>query len=97
MNVQKKIDRDGYDAIVRSEVANELLNEAKGRLIERLYAIEGSNPQLEADLQARMAHIHSIQQALDCNDVAATESVIAEWKGRLSNGDALFLDQLVAA
>lgn len=82
---------DGYEATIRAELANEFLNEAKGRIITALHEEDNSNERT-TDLTARLAHIHGLQQALNCNDLPAIEATIAEWRARLNTADALFLD-----
>ena len=87
---------DPYLAIVRTEVATELLNSARALIYERIYQLEDGS---EADrqeanrLDAKAADLYRLLRSLNVQDQAGIDRVIAQW-GPLVSSETLFWPEL---
>lgn len=72
---------DAYSLVVRAEVASELLNSARARLMERIYEIEGQHGTARSGeagcLEACERELFALQRSLDYRDNSHVEAVIA--------------------
>ncbi|WP_288972087.1 hypothetical protein [uncultured Mesorhizobium sp.] len=78
-----------YDAIVRVEIAIEILNQARAIVTARVYELEASDSEAAEALRSRRRELIALQQSLTVADRASVESVIALW-GPLVKDDARF-------
>ena len=78
-----------YDAIVRAEIAIEILNQARAIVTARVYELEASDPDAAEALRSRLRELIALQQSLTVADRASVESVIALWGPRVRD-DARF-------
>lgn len=75
-------DADPYHAIVRAEVAMEIINGARTLVEDRLYAIEESphpDEQKAARLNAMGARLYALLRTIDYRKPAQVEDVIRRW------------------
>ncbi len=78
-----------YDAIVRAEIAIEILNRARAIVTARVYELEGSDPDAADALRSRRRDLIALQQNINVADSDVVEDVIALWGPRVKN-DARF-------
>jgi hypothetical protein len=78
-----------YDAIVRAEIAIEILNQARAIVTARVYELEASDPDAAEALRSRRRELIALQQSITVADREAIENVITFWGPRVK-GDARF-------
>lgn len=72
------------DAIVRAELAIEIMNQARGLVSERVAAIEATDPAGAEALRAKRRVLLSVQNRIRVGD-PEVEAVIAEWGPRVKD------------
>lgn len=77
------------DAIVRAELAIEIMNQARGLVSERVAAIEANDPAGAEALRAKRLELLAVQNRIRVGDSEQIEAVIAEWGPRVKDA-ALF-------
>ncbi|CAK7260951.1 MULTISPECIES: hypothetical protein [unclassified Shinella] len=78
-----------YDAIVRAEIAIEILNQARSIVTARVYEIEDTDPDAAEMLRSRRRDLIALQQSINVTDRDSVEDVIALWGPRVKD-DARF-------
>lgn len=78
-----------YDAIVRAEIAIEILNQARAIVTARVYELEASDPDAAKALRSRRRDLIAQQQSITVADREFVENVIALWGPRVKD-DARF-------
>ena len=78
-----------YDAIVRAEIAIEILNQARAIITARVYELEASDPDAAEALRSRRRDLIALQQSINVTDRGSVEDVIALWGPRVKD-DARF-------
>ena len=78
-----------YDAIVRAEIAIEILNQARAIVTARVYELEASDPDAAKALRSRRRDLIALQQSINVTDRGSVEDVIALWGPRVKD-DARF-------
>lgn len=78
-----------HDAIVRAEIAIEILNQARAIVTVRVYELEESDPDAAEALRSRRRDLIALQQSVNVADRDSVEDVIALW-GRRVKDDARF-------
>lgn len=78
-----------YDAIVRAEIAIEILNQARAILTARVYEIEDTDSDAAEVLRSRRRDLIALQQSIDVADRDSIENIIALWGPRVKD-DARF-------
>lgn len=78
-----------YDAIVRAEIAIEILNHARAIVTARVYELEAADPDAAEALRSRRRELIALQQSINVTDRGSVESVIALWGPRVKD-DARF-------
>lgn len=81
------------DAIVRTELAIEIMNQARGLVSERVAAIEANDPAGAEALRAKRRELLAVQNRIRVGDPEQVEAVIAEWGPRVKDA-ALFWQEL---
>nr|WP_309402254.1 hypothetical protein [Aminobacter niigataensis]WMD00197.1 hypothetical protein RAR13_28420 [Aminobacter niigataensis] len=81
------------DAIVRAELAIEIMNQARGLVSERVAAIEANDPAGAEALRAKRRELLAVQNRIRVGDTEQIEAVIAKWGPRV-NDAALFWREL---
>lgn len=74
-----------YDAIVRTEIAIEILNQARAIVTARVYELEGMDPAATEALRQRRRDLIDVQQRLSADGRDAVENVIAVWGPRVQD------------
>ncbi len=74
-----------YDAIVRMEIAIEIVNQARAIVTARVYELEGSNPDAAEALRARRRELIALQHSITTADPEAVETVISLWGPRVKD------------
>ncbi|MGO4567487.1 hypothetical protein AB4Z52_21020 [Rhizobium sp. 2YAF20] len=74
-----------YDAIVRVEIAIEILNQARVIVIARIYEHEGTNAGAAEALRRRRRDLIELQQSIRVADLDGTENHIAVWGPRVQD------------
>lgn len=82
-----------YDAIVRAEIAIEILNQARAIITARVYELEGSDTASAKALRSRRRDLIALQQGITVADRESVEGVIALWGARVKD-DAWFWAEL---
>ncbi|WPE24323.1 hypothetical protein [Shinella zoogloeoides] len=82
-----------YDAIVRAEIAIEILNQARAIVTARVYELEATDPDAAEALRSRRRDLIALQQSITVADRESVESVIALWGPRVKD-DARFWAEL---
>lgn len=77
-----------YDAIVRAEIAIEILNQARAIVTARVYELEASDPDAAKALRSRRRDLIAQQQSITVADRESV-NVIALWGPRVKD-DARF-------
>lgn len=72
-----------YDAIVRTEIAIEILNQARAIVTARVYELEDTDPAATETLRRRRRDLIDLQQRLSADGHEAVEDVIAVWGPRV--------------
>ena len=78
-----------YDAIVRAEIAIEILNQARAIVTARVNELEAADPDAAEALRSRRRDLIALQQSITVADRESVESVIALWGPRVKD-DARF-------
>ncbi|KAB2684359.1 hypothetical protein [Brucella tritici] len=73
------------DAIVRAELAIEIINQARGLVSERVAAIEAEDPVGAEAMRARRRALLAVQNSIRVDDLDYVETVIAEWGPRVKD------------
>lgn len=73
------------DAIVRAELAIEIMNQARGLVSERVAAIEAHDPAGAEALRAKRRELLAVQNRIRVGDPEQIEAVIAEWGPRVKD------------
>ena len=73
------------DAIVRAELAIEIMNQARGLVSERVAAIEANDPAGAEALRAKRRQLLAVQNRIRVGDREHIEAVIAEWGPRVKD------------
>jgi hypothetical protein len=74
-----------YDAILRSEIAIELLNQARAIVTARVYELEGTDPEAAEALRLRRRDLIAIQHSVAVADRQTVENLIALWGPRVKD------------
>lgn len=74
-----------YDAILRTEIAIELLNQARAIVTARVYELEGTDPEAAEALRLRRRDFIAVQQSIVVADRDTVEDLIALWGPRVTN------------
>jgi len=74
-----------YDAIVRTEIAIEIINQARAIVTARVYELEGSDPDVAQALRARRRELIALQHSIPTDDPEAVETVIRLWGPRVKD------------
>jgi len=74
-----------YDAIVRAEIAIEVLNKARGLVSARVTEIEDADPAAAETLRRKRRELLAIQNGIRVGDDEHIEAVIAEWGPRVKD------------
>ena len=78
-----------YDAIVRAEIAIEILNQARAIVTARVYDLEDTDPDAAEVLRSRRRDLIALQQSINIADRDSVETIIALWGPRVKD-DARF-------
>ena len=81
------------EAIVRAELAIEIMNQARGLVSERVAEIEAKDPTGAEELRAKRRELLSVQNRIRVGDPEQIEAVIAEWGPRVKDA-ALFWQEV---
>ena len=73
------------DAIVRAELAIEIMKQARGLVSERVAAIEETDPAGAEALRAKRRELLAVQNCIRVGDAEHIEAVIAEWGPRVKD------------
>lgn len=73
------------DAIVRAELAIEIMNQARGLVSERIAAIEANDPAGAEALRAKRRELLAVQNRIRVGDPEQIEAVIAGWGPRVKD------------
>ncbi len=74
-----------YYAIVRTEIAIEIINQARAIVTARVYELEGSDPDAAEALRARRRELIALQHSITGADPKAVETVITLWGPRVKD------------
>jgi len=74
-----------YDAIVRTEIAIEIINQARAIVTARVYELEGSDPDVAQALRVRRRELIALQHSITAVDPEAVEAVITLWGPRVKD------------
>ena len=77
------------DAIVRAEMAIEILNQARGIVSNRIHELEANDPAMAEDLRIRRRALVDLQHGIRVEDRDAVEAVIDTWGPRVRD-ESLF-------
>ena len=78
------------DAMVRAELAIEIMNQARGLVSERVAAIEANVPAGAEALRAKRRELLAVQNRIRVGDPEQIEAVIAEWGPRVKDAAAFW-------
>lgn len=82
-----------YDAIVRAEIAIEILNQARGMVSNRIHEIEADDPATAENLRVRRRALVELQHVVQVADREGVEAIIATWGPRVRD-ERLFWQEL---
>lgn len=74
-----------YDAIVRTEIAIRILNQARAIVTARVYELEDRDPAETERLRERRRDLLDLQERLGPDDPEAVEDVIVIWGPRVAD------------
>ncbi len=74
-----------YDAIVRAEIAIEILNQARAFVTARVYELEDTDPGAAEALRRRRRDLIELQQSIRVADTDLVENLIAVWGPRVQD------------
>jgi hypothetical protein len=72
-----------YDAIVRTEIAIRILNQARAIVTARVFELEEQDPAAAEQLRGRRRGLLDLQERLGIDAPDAVEDVIAVWGPRV--------------
>jgi hypothetical protein len=72
-----------YDAIVRTEIAIRILNQARAIVTARVFELEEQDPAAAEQLRGRRRGLLDLQERLGVDASDAVEDVIAVWGSRV--------------
>jgi hypothetical protein len=78
-----------YDAILRTEIAIEMLNQARAIVTARVYELEATDPEAAEALRRRRRELIALQHSVAVADRETVENLIALWGPRVKD-DARF-------
>lgn len=78
-----------YDAIIRTEIAIEILNQARAIVTARVYELEGTDPEAAEALRLRRSELIAVQNSVAVADRQTVENLIVLWGPRVKD-DARF-------
>ncbi|PRA80169.1 hypothetical protein CQ054_21260 [Ochrobactrum sp. MYb29] len=78
---------DGYDDIVRAEVAIEIMNRAQGLVTARLMSGEEHAPDCVERLHQFGERLVAIRNSVTIEDQEHVEAIIAKWGGLVKDQD----------
>lgn len=82
-----------YEAIVRAEIAIEIMNKARGLVSERVAALEAEYPDDAEALRGKRRELLVILNSIRVGDADRIETVISIWGPRVRD-TALFWEEL---
>lgn len=82
-----------YEAIVRADIAIEIMNKARGLVSERVAALEADDPDEVETLRGKRRELLAIQNSIRVGDADRIEAVISKWGPRVRD-IALFWEEL---
>ncbi len=74
-----------YDAIIRTEIAIEILNQARAIVTARVYELEGTDPEAAEALRLRRRELIAVQNSVAVADLETVENLIALWGPRVKD------------
>lgn len=74
-----------YDAIVRAEIAIEIINQARAIVTARVYELEEQDPGAAEELRRRRRDLIELQQSIRVADRDTVENLIAVWGPRVKD------------
>lgn len=74
-----------YEAIVRTEIAIEILNRARAIVTARIYELEDHDPAAADSLRDRRRELVDLQHSLSVDAPDAVEDIIAVWGPRVGD------------
>lgn len=74
-----------YDAIVRAEIAIEILNQSRAIVTARVYQLEDTDPAAAETLRRRRRDLIELQQNIRVADTATVEDLIGVWGPRVQD------------
>lgn len=74
-----------YDAIIRTEIAIEILNQARAIVTARVYELEGTDPEAAEALRLRRRELIAVQNSVAVADRQTVENLIALWGPRVKD------------
>lgn len=81
-----------YDAIVRTEIAIEIINQARAIVTARVYELEAGDPDAADALRIRRRELIALQQSITAADPDAVETVITLWGPRVKDEDRFWAE-----
>ncbi|UXN57732.1 hypothetical protein [Phyllobacterium zundukense] len=72
-----------YGAIVRAEIAIEVINQARAIVTARVYEFDEQDPAAAQQMRERRRELIDLQQRIRVDDHDAVETVIAVWGPRV--------------
>ena len=72
-----------YNAIIRTEIAIKILNEARAIVTARVYELEEQDPAAAEQLREQRRGLVDLQERLEVDAPDAVEDVIAVWGPRV--------------
>ncbi|MQB07128.1 hypothetical protein DXT91_23870 [Agrobacterium tumefaciens] len=74
-----------YDAIIRTEIAIEILNQARAIVTSRVYELEETDPEAAEALRLRRRELIAVQNSVAVANRQTVESLIALWGPRVKD------------
>lgn len=74
-----------YDAIVRTEIAIEIINQARAIVTARVYELEDTDPAAADALRQRRRDLIDAQRSLSADGRDTVENLIALWGPRVQD------------
>lgn len=74
-----------YDAIIRTEIAIEILNQARAIVTARVYELELIDPEAAEALRLRRRELIGVQNSVTVADRQTVENLIALWGPRVKD------------
>lgn len=85
--------KTSYEAIVRADIAIEIMNRARGLVTERVAALEADNADEAETLREKRRELLAIQNSIRVGNADRIETVISIWGPRVRD-TALFWGEL---